>query len=161
MSLVLDTGSSKAVLQELLELLSPAMATLIDNKLLSSLGPEYQFQAEALFDKAVNVLQARYDGHFTLEVLKPVQPFLVCALSHPKSKISTKGRGMWEITWGKKLAGKTIPSEIAACLKNSSFTDIVSYHPLRFSVFFIRLSELASVFFCLRKFLKISILLII
>lgn len=123
MGTVLDMGSTKGVLQELFEILSPAMATLLDNKLLTSLGTDYQFQAEGLFDKAVNVLQARYDGHFTLEFLKPVQPFIVCTLSHPKSKIANKSRGMWEITWAKKLTGKKIPPEITNCLKNTSFSD--------------------------------------
>jgi hypothetical protein len=123
---VLELATVKDLLQELLHILSPALATLIDNKLLNSLGSGYQYQAEDLFNKTVNVLQARYDGHFTVEFLKPVQPFIVAALSHPKQKIANRARSMWEITWAKKLAAKNVPPEIASCLKSGSFTDISS-----------------------------------
>jgi hypothetical protein len=71
-----------------------------------------------MFTRTVATLQAKYEGHFTLDFLKSVQPFVAAALAHPKAKISGRARSMWEITWAKKLPAKHVPPEIATCLRS-------------------------------------------
>ena len=124
---MIEVASAKNGLQELLEILAPGLASLIDNKLMTSLGSGYLFKAENLFNRTATALEARYEGTFSLEFLKALQPIVVASLSHPKSKISNRAHSMWELTWAKKLPPSSVPAEISACLKNSrSLTDLVS-----------------------------------
>lgn len=112
-------------LPDLLEVLAAGLASLLEPKLMTSLGSGYQFKAENLFNRTATAVEAKFEGEFSPEFLKSVQPFILAALSHPRSKISNRARSMWEITWGKKLPQKNIPLEILSCLKNTgSITDI-------------------------------------
>ena len=124
---LIEAATSKNGLQELLEILAPGLASLIDNKLMTSLGSGYHFKAENLFNRTATALEARFEGPFSLEFLRTLQPIVVTSLSHPKSKISNRAHSMWELTWAKKLPPSSVPAEIVGCLKNSeSLTDLVS-----------------------------------
>lgn len=127
MFLIIESASDKHVFQDLIIIVAPGMAHLIENKQMTSFGPTFQNRAVQLFERTATALQARLEGSFSLDFLKSVQPLIVVALSHPKQKISNPAQTMWNLTWAKSLPSKSVPSEISVHLKDSdSFTDLLS-----------------------------------
>jgi hypothetical protein len=69
---------------EIYSVMSPAIATLIDNNILSSLKVDQQAAGFALFERVINSIQARYEGPFDEKLLGVLKPLLMCGLLHPK-----------------------------------------------------------------------------
>ena len=101
MFLIIESASDKHVFQDLIIIVAPGMAHLIENKQMTSFGPTFQNRAVQLFERTATALQARLEGSFSLDFLKSVQPLIVVALSHPKQKISNPAQTMWNLTWAK------------------------------------------------------------
>jgi hypothetical protein len=64
---VIEVNTSNGILEELFEILSPGLATLIDSKLMTSLGSGYQYQVSIE------------------KVLIAAQIFFCCKFIHPIS----------------------------------------------------------------------------
>lgn len=92
MTMFIESTSARHVLQYLVGILAPGLSGLIESKLIASLGAGYLYKAETLFSRTATVLEARFEGSFSLDFLTSVQPLIVTALSHPKQKISNRAK---------------------------------------------------------------------
>ncbi len=64
--------------------MSPAIAALVDNNILSILKVDHQAAGFSLFERVIKSIQARYEGPFNEKLLEVLKPLLLCGLPHVK-----------------------------------------------------------------------------
>ena len=110
--------NNRRIVRPLLKQVTPALVALLC--LHPILGHGFEKLVKDVYEQAINQIQTRYDGSFTLDFLTELMPFLKSALSHGNRDIRSRAHQMWQLTFGNTIKEENIPAEIADLLKNHS-----------------------------------------
>lgn len=89
---VLANISNQGMIRPLLKIVCPALVIFLS--LYSAYGHGFEKQVKDVFEQAVNQIQTRYNGPFSLEFLLELKPFFLCALSHSNRDVRSRGQQM-------------------------------------------------------------------
>ncbi len=118
-SALLSGAKASALVAVLMAHLLPRLTPLLEPKLMDSCGRQYDDATMLMFNNAVTLVQSRFAGQPTPDMLKTLEGFLCTCMSHPKRAIKTRSQQMWQVTFASVVKADDIPPEIASILKKS------------------------------------------
>ena len=110
--------SNTGLIRPLIKEVVPAIATFLT--LYSINGHGFEKQVKDVYEQAVNQIQARYEGKFTLEFLMELKSFFFISLSHSNRDIRSRAHQMWQLTFANSVKDEEIPKDIKDALRNYS-----------------------------------------
>ena len=111
--------SNPKMIRPLLKQVVPALVAFLS--LYSAHGHGFEKQVKDLNEQALNQIQARYDGAFTLEFLVELKPFLLHSLSHTNRDIRSRAHQMWQLTFANSGDKESFPKDIKDVVKSYSW----------------------------------------
>ncbi len=114
-SALISAASSKDLVALLLRTFVAPLAPLFN--LSGRMGRAYEKAMEKMFANILTLINSKYEGEFTKELVRNLEPFLKAVLTHNKSSLKTKAQHMWQLTFSLSLSPEDVPPSIAAILQ--------------------------------------------
>ena len=115
---ILANVSNKSMIRKLFKHVAPALVAFLS--LYSTHGHGFEKQVKDMYDQALSMLNAGYEGHSSVQILMDAKKFIVCALSHSNRDVRSKAYQMWQQTFANSVQDQDIPKEVNDALKNHS-----------------------------------------